>query len=87
MVGCLIIRCSMHVICSRIRFTIREWCPGKCNPAQGYNKDSFWGSVGVATSRSSDWAGCVGRCLVCDFHSVNVCRMNGVCWGQGLQEG
>lgn len=32
-------------------------------------------------------AGCVGRCPVCDFHSVNVCRMNGVCWSQGRQEG
>lgn len=21
-----------------------------------------------------------------DFHSVNVCRMNGVCWSQGLRE-
>nr|XP_023499385.1 uncharacterized protein LOC106783330 isoform X5 [Equus caballus] len=31
-------------------------------------------------------AGCVGRCLVQDFHSVNVCRMNGVCWSQGLRE-
>lgn len=29
----------------------------------------------------------MGRCLVCDFHSVNVCRMNGVCWSQGRQEG
>lgn len=32
-------------------------------------------------------AACLGRCLVCDFHSVNVCRMNRVCWSQGLLEG
>lgn len=24
---------------------------------------------------------------MCDFHSVNVCRMNGVCWSQACRRG
>lgn len=49
----------------------------------GHNKASFGasGSGGFQQWRLGQavWAG-----AWCDFHSVNVCRMNGVCCSQGL---
>lgn len=41
--------------------------------------------MGAAASGSGDWGRLPGEVLVCDFHSVNVCRMNGVCWSQACR--